>query len=157
MRKGQSSVEFLLIVAFSLLMLIPATLLFLNYNNDSQDAVVNAQVFRAGNELALTSDLIYNVGVGSWQTLELIIPEAVTAVTVYEGLGANAISELVFTYGAFDSTVVFYIDLPLVNATQTVTTCIDGCDIPLHEGLNRIRVESVQASLYPVIRFTVVE
>ena len=154
MRRAQSSVEFLLIVAFSLLLLVPATILFLNYNADSQEAVVNSQIFRAANELALTSDLIFNIGTDSWQTIDVVLPADVTDVTVYEG----EVSELVFTYGPFDSTIVVFVDIPVyVYDLAPGGVCETGCDLPLSEGLNRVRVEATQDAGIAYIRYQIIE
>ena len=44
-----ASVEYIMIVAVSLLMVIPATILFMNYTSDSKASVVSSQVFKIGN------------------------------------------------------------------------------------------------------------
>lgn len=156
MKKAQSSIEFLLLVAFTLLMLVPATLLFLNYSADSQASVLNSQMFRAGTEIALTSELMYGVGEGSWQTIDLVMPASLNAVTVYEGRNATDPSEIVLNYGDPESTVVIFSKVPLRNQTSLVS-CSSGCMLPLHEGTNRVRVENIDlGDSYPVIRLSVV-
>ena len=69
-----------MIVAFSLLMIIPSTLLFMNYSSDSKISVISSQVFKLGNELVLVGEHMYSVGHNSWQTIELLIPDDVISI-----------------------------------------------------------------------------
>lgn len=151
-KRGQSSVEYIMIVAVSLLMIVPATILFMNYTSDSKASVVSSQVFKVGTELVVTAEQMYSVGHNSWQTIELLIPEELVSVTVYNG----STSELVLSYGDPASDVVLFSNIPLFN--ETSFDCSSGCSVPLHPGPNRIRVKST--SLAPddfVVKFEVVE
>lgn len=148
-RKGQSSVEFILIVAFSLLMLIPATILFLNYSADAESTVVNSQTYQMGNELVLTAELIEGVGRESWQTLELVVPQSVNDVWVYEGVSGQ-LSEVVVNYGNPPSSAVFFTDSIL--RVNTSVDCSSGCELPVVDGLNKIKVENRGSIIYFGVR-----
>ena len=150
-KRGQSSVEYIMIVAVSLLMIIPATILFMNYTSDSKTSVISSQVFKIANELIVTGEQMYSVGHNSWQTIDLLIPEDLVSVTVYNG----SKSELVLSYGDPVSDVVLFSEIPLFN--RTGTDCTYGCSIPLHIGPNRIRVKSTSSNSVGIVRYEVVE
>jgi len=147
-KRAQSAIEYILIVAFALLMIIPATALFYQYSSDSQSSVINSQLFKLGNELISTAKLMYSVGEDSWQTIELTFPANILSVKVYNG----TVSELVIRYDdRFVSELVFFSRNQLFNATSS--DCSTGCSIPVHSGPNHIRVESGEngAILFRVI------
>ncbi len=140
-KKGQSSMEYLLVVVFSLLMIIPATILFMNYTNDTKASVIQSQVFKVGNELITDSEQMFSVGKNSWQTINIQIPETVTSMKVYNG----TMSELVLTIGSSPgSDVVLFTKIPLFNSSST--DCSLGCSIDVHQGMNAIRIKSTTLS-----------
>jgi len=133
--------EYLLIVVFSLLMIIPASLLFINYINDSKANIVQSQVFKIGNELIVDSEQMFSVGTNSWQTIGIQIPESVTSLKVFNG----TISELEFKIGSDQtSEVVLFSKVPLFNATED--DCSNGCILNIHQGMNKIRIKSTTHS-----------
>jgi hypothetical protein len=144
-----------MIVAVSLLMIIPATILFMNYTSDSKASVISSQVFKIGNELIVTGEQMYSVGHNSWQTIELLIPEELISVKVFNG----STSELVLSYGDPVSDVVLFSNIPLFN--EFGLDCTLGCDVPLHPGPNRIRVKSTSittaSGVVGVVRYELVE
>lgn len=155
-RKGQSSVEYILIVAFSLLMIIPSTILFMNYSSDSKASVESSQVFKVGNELILSAEKMYSVGQNSWQTLTLIFPDNFKRAMVYTpNIGVAGLSELVITYGDPATDVVLFSRVPLFNETDT--DCVNGCVLPFHAGPNRIRSISTTTSNRGIVRYVLIE
>ncbi|MFP4118501.1 MAG: hypothetical protein ACLFTH_00420 [Candidatus Woesearchaeota archaeon] len=139
-KKGQSSIEYLFIVAIALLLIVPGTALFYQYSRNSQESLQHSQIFKIGSELVETGEMIYSVGENSWQTVEISFPDAVKSMTVYSEPGVN---ELEITYGdAYPSDAVFFTDNLLLNATGNESECSSGCKIPIRAGVNRIRVES---------------
>ena len=135
-------------------MIIPSTILFMNYSADSKVSVISSQVFKIGNELIITGEQMYSVGHNSWQTIELLIPEEILRVTVYNG----STSELVLSFGDPPSDVVLFSKVPLFNGSSG--DCSNGCDIPLHPGPNRIRVKSTTNVGTPpvaLVRYEVIE
>lgn len=132
-------------------MIIPATILFMNYTSDSKDSVISSQVFKLGNDLIVTGEKMYSVGHNSWQTIDLSIPDGLVSVTVYNG----SKSELVLSFGDPVSDVVLFSNVPLFNRTET--DCTYGCRIPLHIGPNRLRVKSTMNNNVGIVRYEVVE
>ena len=135
--KAQASIEYLLIVTFALILIIPGTVLFLRYTQDQQTSVIGAQVFTAGNLLVDTAELMYSIGQNSWQTIDISFPDTVQGVTVYSG----SPSELVVHYGeTIISDAVFFTDIPLLNASES--DCSAGCDLGISNGNYRVRIET---------------
>ena len=148
--RGQSSVEYLFVVALALMMIIPGSVIFYRYSADSQEAVVSAQIYKSGSDLVDTAELIYSIGSNSWQTVELTFPTDVHGVEVYRDT-VSGISELVIIFGPYDSHAVFFTRTSLLN--ETASNCTSGCTIPVHDGINNIRVESYDNG---VVRYRVI-
>ncbi len=147
--KGQSSVEYLFVVAIALLLLVPGSIIFYRYSADSQKSIVSSQVYKSGSDLITTADLMYSIGADSWQTIELTFPSDVNSLEVYRD---GSMSELVISYGFDNSQAVFFTKTSLLNTTNN--DCTAGCSVPIHDGLNQIRVESYDNG---IIRYRVLE
>lgn len=138
-KRAQSAIEYILIVAFALLMIIPATALFYQYSSDSQSSVIHSQVNKLGSELVSTAELMYAVGENSWQTIELSFPANVLSVIVYN----DSVSELAIRYeDGLVSEAIFFSDNSFFNSTSS--DCTAGCTIPIKEGPTKIRIESLE-------------
>lgn len=146
-RKGQSSVEYIFIVAFALAIIIPAAVLFYRYSADSQENLAASQITRIGNDIVDSAELMFSVGENSWQTLELTVPNQVQSMTiVYDVSGATNLTEVAIRFGdGSSSTALFFTPIPLRNVSPsdpTYTSCVAGCQVYLSPGLNKIRVSS---------------
>lgn len=138
-KKGQSSVEYIFVVALALLLIIPGTIIFFQYSQSSQKAIVSSQLYKIGNDLVSTGELMYSVGENSWQTIEVNFPSSVQSVTVYNNSQGG---EMVIRHGLdYPSDAVFFTYNKLLNSTEGVD-CSDGCLIPINQGYTKIRVES---------------
>ena len=62
MRKGQLSVEHLVIVGLSLIVILPSTLLLLNFAKGTSDLVNNKQIESVGRSIALYGQDVYLKG-----------------------------------------------------------------------------------------------
>ena len=146
---AQSSVEYIFIVAFALMIVIPGAYVFSQYTTGSQAALRNAQIYKTGNDIVDSAELMYSVGENSWQTLEITFPEGVDQVKVFNT--SNGITELVIYYqDRYLSESVFFSDVLITNSSSTsssIVDCTNGCVVPFHEGQNHVRVESLTNSL----------
>ncbi|MFP4523298.1 MAG: hypothetical protein ACOCQQ_01840 [Candidatus Nanoarchaeia archaeon] len=138
-KKGQSSVEYIFVVALALLLIIPGTIIFFQYSQNSQKAIVSSQIYKIGNDLVGTGELMYSVGENSWQTIEINFPSSVQSVMVYEHSGGGG--EMVIRHGTdYPSDAVFFTHNALLNSTQD--DCTNGCFIPINKGYTKVRIES---------------
>jgi len=133
---AQTSMEFVFMMAIALMLLIPATIVFNKYANDSQQALINTQIHKVGSELIHLSEKMHASGV-AWETIEITLPGAVNSLKVYNG----TVSELVISYEVDrTSDSVFFTNVRLYN--QTGIDCTDGCVVNIHPGSTEIRIES---------------
>lgn len=137
LRKAQSSVEYLFIVVLALTLILPASFLFFDFSKSSEDSVISAQINRVGNEILATAEQVYVIGNNSRVTLELVLPDILESVIIYEE------AELVISYYTQTglSQAVFFSDLNITNGTHR---CPSGspCNVFLTPGMNNVRVSS---------------
>ena len=136
-RRGQSSVEYLFIVALALTLILPASFLFFDFSKSSEDAVVSAQINRAGNEIVSKAEEVYVIGNNSRVTVELTMPDGIESVVIY------AESELVVSYYTAGgvSQAVFFTDIPIMNGTDGA--CVVQCPVNMVPGTNMVRITSL--------------
>ena len=135
-KRGQSSVEYLSIVAIALMVLIPGSYLFLNYSRGATDQVSSSQLNLAGVEIISEAEKMYVLGTNSWVTLEISLPG------IFLDAGINDAKEMFFRYssGVGESTVVFF---PVgFNISNSTTPCMGSCDLNFTPGVNRVRIQS---------------
>jgi hypothetical protein len=135
-KRGQSSVEYLSIVAIALMVLIPGSYLFLTYSKGTTDQVSSSQLNLAGVEIISEAEKMYVLGTNSWVTLEISLPGIFLDAGIHDG------KEMFFRYssGAGDSSVVFF---PVgFNISNNSTACTGFCDLELTPGVNRVRIQS---------------
>ena len=137
-KKAQSSVEYIFMVAMALALIIPGTIIFQQYTVGSQKAIVSSQIYKIGNDLVDSAELMYSVGENSWQTLEINFPKEIKSVTIYNHPQG---SEVVLRHGTdFISDAVFFSKNKfLVN---NILDCTSGCDLEINPGFTKIRIES---------------
>ncbi|MBC8494872.1 hypothetical protein H8D36_01835 [archaeon] len=75
--KGQVSVEFLIIMAFAFILIIPVLILFLIETNNINQDVTAAQVNKLADELLDAVDNVYYLGAPTQKTLNIYIPDYV--------------------------------------------------------------------------------
>lgn len=142
--KGQSSTEYMLVVALALMIIVPGSMIFYSYSNDSKVSLVNSQIFKVGNTLIDVGTEMYSIGDNSWQTIEISLPEQITGATIYN---TSDMSELVIFHGdTIPSESVFFSEIQL--CIEDNCSCTDGCDIPFIEGINRIRIMCLDGKIY---------
>jgi hypothetical protein len=134
-RKAQNSIEYLSIVGIAMLMLVPATLLFLNYTKTTNDQVVSSQLNLLGNTLVQKGEEMYVLGKGSWVTLELSMPEKLNSANI------TGETDLVLTYSSANgvSQAVFFIERFKIG--KNGVDCSVSCDLKFRPGLNKIKIE----------------
>ena len=89
--KAQSALEYLLIIALVLGLIIPITYLFFRYGSQSNEQIVDSQINQIGNTIVDTAEIVYYSGEGAKIIVELKIPENIDSVDILED------RELVFT------------------------------------------------------------
>ncbi|MCC7574673.1 hypothetical protein KO361_03725 [Candidatus Woesearchaeota archaeon] len=134
--KGQSSVEYLSIVAIALMVLVPGSYLFFNYSKSTSDQVAANQLNLAGVEILNEAEKMYVLGKNSWVTLDVSFPGIFMDAGIYDE------RELFFRYstGSGESYVVFF--AVGFNISNSTVACGEYCSLGFNPGVNRVRIQS---------------
>ena len=81
-RTAQSSLEYMIILAFTLAILVPSIYLFYNYSTDSREQIIDAQVSEIGKKMIENSKFVHYSGQGSRITLDVDMPIGVKKIYV---------------------------------------------------------------------------
>ncbi len=141
--RAQSSLEYLLVVALTLAIIVPTTYLFYNYSKESGQEITDAQITKFGRGIIDTAESIFYSGQGSKTVMELNVPDSVGTAVIIDG------RELVFnTTTSFGiSEIVFFSS---VNLTTTGSNCnANTCQLPdlASPGLKKVKIESIGSSV----------
>lgn len=78
--KTQAATEYIMVVGFVIVILIPGIYLYVKYSSESQDSIVNAKIDAISNEIVKATDLVYSYGDGSQTTVSVDLPENVVMI-----------------------------------------------------------------------------
>jgi uncharacterized protein (UPF0333 family) len=134
--RGQSSVEYLLIVGIALGVLIPAVFFFASYSGSQEATGVGAQIDEIGLAVTTAASEAYALGAGSRRQVEVSLPEGITRIWV------NG-TELAIAYeSAYGPSEAVFFSAVALNSTYP-----DGNVTAPHAGLARFRVVSLGPSV----------
>lgn len=139
-KKGQSSIEFLMIVAVATALLLPTSYFFFSYAQGSTTQIASAQINTAGIAIKQAAEEMYGVGPNSWKTIEIRLPDII----IETGIRNN--NELYFTYNTqngISQNVYFFDRFNISNLDDCSTECL----LDIGSGINRIRVQSTGSSV----------
>jgi hypothetical protein len=141
--------EFIVILAIALGVLIPAVLFFSSYSKTSQAGSTNAHLNDVGLQMVAAVKNTYSLGLSARQTVEFSMPEEVRQVYVDN-------YELVFVYETPQgmSRAVFYspINMSAPDDPSASNTCTliapnaDGNLTAVHPGITKFRITMAKAS-----------
>ncbi len=148
-KKGQSAIEFLSIIGIALLMIIPASYLFLSQSRLTTDQIVSGQLDQIGGTIIGRANEMYSLGRESWTTINVNIPENIRSAYI-----ANN-EDLVFTYDTRQgrSEAVFFVTrFQITNSTSTGYCTADICNLNLNPGMNEIRIMSLGSGVVGITK-----
>lgn len=102
-KKGQAGIEYLMIFAFVLILVLPATYFFYNYSKATEKRITESQVAKIGRDIAVNSEAVYYQGPPSQMVLDEQMPENVLGVFAYRDWG-NKVNEIVFRVSSSSGT-----------------------------------------------------
>ena len=134
--KAQSAIEYLMIIALTLGIIVPTSYLFFRYSSESNIQIVDAQLTEIGRTIIDTAESVYFSGTGSKIVLEINMPKSVYDVEI---LGNK---ELVFRLfseisATGESEVVFFSSIPIAEAGDGDLKTIAG------SGLKKVRIMAI--------------
>jgi hypothetical protein len=80
--KSQVSIEYMLIIGFATLMVLPLLLIYYTYSSDSKDAVGTGQAMQIARKIVDSSESVYYLGKPSQTTLKLNFPEGIQSTNI---------------------------------------------------------------------------
>ncbi len=105
MRKAQVAMEYLLIMAFIMIVIIPGIYLFYNYSEKSTEKLVYSQVEQIAHQIIDNAENVYYTGEPSFTTITVKMPENIKEISIQNN------KELVFKI--VDSDQVYLSDVNL--------------------------------------------
>ena len=106
MKRGQVSVELLIIIALSFTALLTAGYFFYSYSQKSNDAVIRTQVSQIGNAFISNVDSTYSLMDGSFVTVDLKYPKAIRDIYILDGNPTELVIKYELSSGVNEA--VFY-------------------------------------------------
>ena len=136
---GQSSLEYLLVVAITFIVILPTTYLFYSYSKESGYEITDAQVTKLGRGIVDAAESIFYSGQGSKMVLELNVPDNVDTAQIIDG------RELVFnvttSFGV--SEIVFFSSVNLTTAGSACNANICNISGLASSGLKKVKLEVI--------------
>ena len=129
-RAGQVSLEYLLVIGFSFVLLVPLMLLYLGTQADTREAIGHGQTTRVAETLRDAAERVYVAGAPARETVVVKIPEGIASV-------------------ALDNTTILY---TMNSRGSQYTIAIDGFaplsgSIPTRAGTHSVVVTAVGAGV----------
>ena len=81
-RIGQVSLEYLLVIGFSFVLLVPLMLLYLGTQSDTREAIGHGQTTRVAETLRDAAERVYVAGAPARETIVVKIPEGIASVAL---------------------------------------------------------------------------
>ena len=140
MRRGQSSFEYIMLVALVLLFVVSGVGIIYSYSQKSNEDIKVATIEKIGVEIVDSVEKVYYIGGDSWETIKVSVPDGVKNIKVVAG------NELVITYDTYGgiSDAVFYSDINITTPYSGGVSFIPirNLSSSFHTGLNMIKVTS---------------
>jgi hypothetical protein len=156
LKHAQSALEYLMIIAITLGIIVPTTYLFFRYSAQSTSEIVDSQVNQIGRSIMDTAESVYYSGESSKIVLEANIPKEVEADIPNGVYGVSILSnrELVFDITSsigqgqsvfFSSPSITLTSIPAVSGGCPNIGGIVTCDLSsiADGGLKKIRITSI--------------
>lgn len=142
--KAQSAVEYLMIIALTLGIIVPTSYLFFRYSSESNVQIVDVQVSQIGRNIIDTAESVYFSGEGSKIVMEMNMPKNVA--DVYILANRELVFKIISEIGETD--VVFFSSVNIhITSDDTSNDCIDDGNCELTDiagfGVTKIKIESI--------------
>ena len=82
--RGQAATEYILVSSVALLIIVPSVFFFYQFSQSQSEAYESSQILRVGDRLALTTQTVFNGGLGTRTTLTERFPVGLVNITFIE-------------------------------------------------------------------------
>ena len=83
-KKAQISMEYLTIVGFMLVMVLPMMLIFYQYQESTNTQVISNQVYQIAQNIVDSSEAVYYLGYPSRKTIKVYFPKNIRGVSIQQ-------------------------------------------------------------------------
>lgn len=147
--KAQTAIEYLMIIALTLGIIVPIAYLFFSYSSESNAQIIDAQITQIGRGIVDTAQSVYFFGEGSKIILEINMPKNVNDVYILSN--RELVFDIISEIGATGKTeAVFYSSatIPLTSIPSGTCPLVGGivkCDLSsiAGSGLKKIRIQAI--------------
>jgi len=135
--KGQTAVEYMMIVALTLGIIVPTTYLFFRYSSESNIKLIDSQINEIGRNIVDTAETVYFSGEGSKIILEVNMPENVRDIYIISN------REIVFnlTTNIGETEAVFFSSINITSSNCPTDVFCSLTEV-VGFGLNKIKFQS---------------
>lgn len=135
--KAQAALEYMMIVALTLGIIVPTTYLFFRYSSESNIKLIDSQINEIGRSMIDTAETVYFSGESSKITLEVNMPENVRDIYILSN------REIVFniTTNIGETEVVFFSTTNITSSNCPTDVFCSLTDVAGF-GLKKIRFQS---------------
>lgn len=150
--RAQAATEYILVSSVALIIIVPSIFFFYQYSQNQAQTFESSQVLRIGDRLALTTQTVYNGGLGTRSTLTERFPPGILNITFINQSGIVGGEYLISYDPAMSGTPQVY------GFPVNVPVFIDTPNTEWGEGQRRIRLDVLENSsplVEPNFRFYV--
>jgi hypothetical protein len=80
--RGQVSIEYMIILGFVVLALVPLTLVYFSYSTETKQQIIDSQVNQIERKIVDSAEAVYYLGELSRTTIKVYIPENIVSVNI---------------------------------------------------------------------------
>ena len=138
-RSSQSSLEYLLVVAITFVIILPATYLFYSYSKESSYEITDAQITKIGRTIVDSAESIFYSGQGSKTVLELNVPDNLDSAQIIDG--REIVFNITTNFGI--SEIVFFSSVNLTTISSSCSANICNISGLASSGLKKVKLEVI--------------
>lgn len=101
--KAQVSMEYLIIVSFVVVLIIPMLVMFNKYSDETEDNIITSQANQIGRKIVDAAESVYYLGKPSKNTLKFSFPKDISNITI----GNNELVFFMKTKVGVDEVVIY--------------------------------------------------
>ena len=153
-KRGQFSVEYIMIVAISLLILLPGIYIFRNYAFESNDRLLENRLNEVANSVLLRAKKMHYFGPPSKSVVEVEMPPSISNMFIKNQgteyyLGFTVLTSSGEKEFLFDSDIPIKVESP-VECKNPCDACTCFSENTYSEGIKNIKVESAKDIIFYV-------
>ena len=141
-KKAQPALEYLMITALVLGIIVPTTYILFRTTSESNVKILYSQINQIGNNIIDTAETVFFSGEGSRIVLEVNMPKGVTNVKILAN--RELVFDIVSELGTAEAVFFSKVTVPIISDSCVGSNC-DLSDLK-GEGLKRINIGAIDVS-----------